>query len=56
MFRRIFAILSAIVLLSVSLSAAAEEREITGPVAKTVEELNAMLESSESGPPLQVVV
>ena len=48
MFRRIFAILSAIVLLSVSLSVAAEEREIAGPVAKTMEELNAMLESSES--------
>ena len=51
MIKRILAILAALALLPLSLSAAetAEETEtITGPVAKSMEELDAMLDSAES--------
>ena len=51
MIKKLLAFLTALVLLPVSLSAAEEEDEtetFTGPVAKTVDELNAMLGSSQS--------
>jgi len=47
--KRFLAFLTVLVLLPVSLSLAEAETEvITGPVAKTVDELDAMLDSSES--------
>lgn len=49
MIRQSLAFLTALVLLPLSLSLAEEETEtISGPVAKTVEELNAMLDSADS--------
>ncbi len=49
MIRRLIACRTALVLLPVSLSLAEKETEaITGPVAKTMDELNAMLDSAES--------
>ena len=50
MIRRFLAFLTALVLLPLSFSLAEEEenKTITGPVAKTVDELNAMLDSSDS--------
>ena len=49
MIKRFLAFLTALVLLPVSLSLAEEETEtVTGPVAKTMDELNAMLDSAES--------
>lgn len=49
MIRRLLAFLTVLVLLPVSLSLAEKETEaITGPVAKTLEELNSMLNSAES--------
>lgn len=49
MIKRLLALLTALVLLPFSLSLAEEETEaISGPVAKTLEELNAMLNSSDS--------
>ena len=49
MIKRLLAFLTALMLLPVSFSAAEEEEEtFTGPVAKTVEEMNAMLSDSES--------
>ena len=52
MIKRLLAFLMALVLLAVSLSAAAEEAEadaevIQGPVAKTIDDLNAMLDGGE---------
>jgi len=47
--KRLLAFLTALMLLPVSLSLAEEETKvITGPVAKTLEELNSMLSSSDS--------
>ena len=49
MIKRFLALLTALVLLPVSLSLSEEEtKTITGPVAKTTEELDAMLDSAES--------
>ena len=49
MIKRLLAFLTALMLLPVSLSLAEEETKvITGPVAKTLEELNSMLSSSDS--------
>ena len=49
MIRRLLAFLTVLVLLPVSLSLAEKETEaITGPVAKTLDELNSMLNSAES--------
>ena len=49
MIKRFLAFLAALDLLPVSLSPAEKATEaITGPVAKTMDELNAMLDSSES--------
>ena len=49
MIRRLLAFLTALALLPVSLSLAEEETKvISGPVAKTIDELNAMLDSSDS--------
>ena len=49
MTKRLLAFLTALMMLAVSFSLAEEETEtFTGPVAKTVEELNAMLSDSES--------
>ena len=50
MTKRLLAFLTALMLLPVSFSAAEEEEEETfnGPVAKTVEEMNAMLTDSKS--------
>ena len=48
MIRRFLAFLTALVLLPVSLSLAEEQAEpVIGPVAKTMDELNAMLDSAE---------
>ena len=47
--KRLLAFLTALMLLPVSFSAAEEETEtFTGPVAKTIEEMNSMLSDSQS--------
>ena len=49
MLKRLLAFLTALMLLPVSFSAAEEETEtFTGPVAKTIEEMNSMLSDSQS--------
>ena len=48
MIRRSLAFLTALVLLPLSLSLAEETELVMGPVAKTMDELNAMLDSADS--------
>lgn len=49
MIKRLLTLLTVLVLLTVSSSAAEEEAEaVTGPVAKTIDDLNAMLDGSPS--------